>query len=102
MAPAPSPAPAIKVGHIDDVQELRKTRPMSIPERYVRDAGERPIPTTIPTPMNIPVIDLSKLAQGNEEQGEMAKLADACEEWGFFQVIINSLYSLQVYKYHHH
>lgn len=97
MAPVLSSAPTIKVGHIDDVQELTKTRPTSVPERYVRDATERPVLATIPTSMNIPIIDMSKLAHGSEDQswGEMVKLAAACEEWGFFQVMLDFLYHLE-------
>ncbi|KAJ8623171.1 hypothetical protein MRB53_031700 [Persea americana] len=57
MAPVLSSAPTIKVGHIDDVQELTKTRPTSVPESE------------------------------DQSWGEMVKLAAACEEWGFFQVV---------------
>lgn len=89
MAPVQGHAPP-KVGHIDDVQELRKAQPMKIPERYIRDVPERSTLATIPTSMTmtIPVIDMWKLAQGNTDESmqEMAKLAAACEEWGFFQV----------------
>lgn len=90
MAPIPcSVPPHIKVGHIDDVQELRRTQPMTVPERYVRDVAERPTPDTILTTMSIPIVDMSKLVQdGNDQsQQEMAKLVVACEEWGFFQVV---------------
>ncbi|KAF8370085.1 hypothetical protein HHK36_031881 [Tetracentron sinense] len=89
---APVPISQIKVGHIDDVQELRKARPAAIPERYVRDMAERPtLASTVPlsSSMHIPIIDLSKLVEGDEDQWrtEMVKLASSCEEWGFFQVI---------------
>eukprot|EP00268_Persea_americana_P004092 TRINITY_DN11295_c2_g1_i2.p1 TRINITY_DN11295_c2_g1~~TRINITY_DN11295_c2_g1_i2.p1 ORF type:complete len:375 (+),score=97.21 TRINITY_DN11295_c2_g1_i2:33-1157(+) len=90
MAPVQGHAPP-KVGHIDDVQELRKAQPMKIPERYIRDVPEKSTLATIPTSMTmtIPVIDMWKLAQGNTDESmqEMAKLAAACEEWGFFQVV---------------
>ncbi|XP_077239922.1 protein LATERAL BRANCHING OXIDOREDUCTASE 1-like [Tasmannia lanceolata] len=86
MARAPrSASPTVKVGHVHDVQELRKARPTNIPDRYVRDMAERPTLASIPTSMNIPVIDMSELKQQSQE--ELAKLALACEEWGFFQVI---------------
>ncbi|KAI9128571.1 hypothetical protein K1719_000054 [Acacia pycnantha] len=81
------------VGHIDDVQELTKTKSTSIPERFVRDATERPelsaTKTTIPSDRNdMPIIDFSKFLNGNTEdfQVEILKLASACKEWGFFQV----------------
>ncbi|KAF5207696.1 Dmr6-like oxygenase [Thalictrum thalictroides] len=61
---APVPFSPIKIGKIDDVQELRKVRPTSIPERFVRDMVERPF---VASPsMHIPVIDLSKLIEGVE------------------------------------
>ncbi|KAL5701139.1 Protein LATERAL BRANCHING OXIDOREDUCTASE 1 [Ranunculus cassubicifolius] len=77
----------VKVGHIDDVQELRKARPTTIPERFVRDMAERPSSAT--PSMHIPVIDLSKLVDGDIDDfhSELSKLAISCEEWGFFQVI---------------
>ena len=39
---APVPLSPVKVGHIDDVQELRNAKPTTIPERFVRDMTERP------------------------------------------------------------
>ncbi|MED6130276.1 hypothetical protein PIB30_000177 [Stylosanthes scabra] len=88
---APVPISSIKVGHIDDVQELRKNRPKTIPERFVRDMNERPAPAmalSLPS-SDMPVIDFSKLTKGNTQQvhSEILKLADACENWGFFQVL---------------
>ncbi|XP_015938728.1 protein SRG1 [Arachis duranensis] len=88
---APVPISSIKVGHIDDVQELRKNRTKTIPERFVRDMSERPTPamTLSPPSSGMPVIDFSKLTKGNSEQiqSETLKLAYACESWGFFQVL---------------
>ncbi|RDX82564.1 Protein SRG1 [Mucuna pruriens] len=87
----PVPISPIKVGHIDDVQELRKTKPRTIPQRFVRDMTERPTLTTPLSPPHnhMPVIDFSKLSKGNKEEllTELFNLATACEEWGFFQVI---------------
>lgn len=88
---APVPLSPIKVGHIDDVQELRKAMPTTVPERFVRDITDRP--TLAPTPSSpndIPVVDFSKLIKGNKEEfhGEIVQLATACEKWGFFQVPI--------------
>ncbi|PKI46480.1 hypothetical protein CRG98_033123, partial [Punica granatum] len=70
----------IKVGHIDDVQELRKCKPTVIPERFVRDMTERPV--TACSAQDVPVINISKLGDGEKE---ISRLADACENWGFFQ-----------------
>ncbi|KAJ6313544.1 hypothetical protein OIU77_014932 [Salix suchowensis] len=87
---APVPISPINVGHIDDVQELRKSGPATIPERFVRDMTERPtLDTAPPSPNTVPVIDFSRLVKGNKEEhkSEMLELTRACEEWGFFQVI---------------
>lgn len=88
---APVPISQIKVGHIDDVQELRKSIPAAIPERFIRDMAERPTLTmeTLLSSTDIPVIDFSQLLKGktDELQRELSKLAASCEEWGFFQVI---------------
>lgn len=86
---APVPLSPIQVGHIDDVQELRKAKPTSIPERFVRDLTERPtLPTGQSAPNGIPIINFSKLLKGNQDefQREILNLTTACEEWGFFQV----------------
>ncbi|CAL0334940.1 unnamed protein product [Lupinus luteus] len=88
---APVPISLINVGHIDDVQELRKTKPKTIPQRFVRHMTERPTLVTSVSQQNsdMPVIDFSKLSKGNKEEvlTELFNLATACEEWGFFQVI---------------
>lgn len=88
---APVPVSPLSVGHIDDVQELRKAKPSRIPQRFVRDRIERPRLSIInPTPCkNIPVIDLSKLQKGNKDEfrAELLQLSASCEDWGFFQVI---------------
>ncbi|KAJ4845168.1 hypothetical protein Tsubulata_018454 [Turnera subulata] len=88
---APVPITQIRVGHIDDVQELRKAKPTTVPERFVRDMTERPalLAFAPSSPCAVPIIDFSKLVKGNkdERQSELLNLARACEEWGFFQVI---------------
>ena len=81
----------LNVGHIDDVQELKKAKLTSIPERFVREIAERPAlatPTQSSSPGNVPVIDLSKLLEDNKNDfhSEILKLTASCEEWGFFQV----------------
>lgn len=92
---APARIPPIKVGHIDDVQELRKSKPSLIPERFVREMTDRPSPATVlplsSSSIHIPVIDLSKLlwsSSSDEFQRELRKLAESCEDWGFFQVLM--------------
>lgn len=89
IAMAPTPNAPIKVGHIPDVQEL--VNELNVPERFIRDMVERPAKaTTETTASNIPVIDLSKLVEGDKTQfdTEISKLSASCEEWGFFQVYI--------------
>ncbi|GJU97841.1 protein SRG1 [Tanacetum coccineum] len=80
----------VNVGHIPDVQELENGPKAKIPVRFVRDVNEQPLPT-IPSHFSssIPVIDLSKLMKGKNEEfhDEMLKFTASCEEWGFFQVI---------------
>ncbi|XP_065863611.1 protein LATERAL BRANCHING OXIDOREDUCTASE 1 [Euphorbia lathyris] len=90
---APAPSFQIQVGQIDDVQELRKAKPTIIPQRFVRDLSERPkiSPVLSSVSHDIPVIDLSKLVNGDEYdffyQSECENLAKASQDWGFFQVI---------------
>ncbi|KAK7850672.1 protein LATERAL BRANCHING OXIDOREDUCTASE 1 [Quercus suber] len=87
---APVPLSPVKVGHIDDVQELRNAKPTTIPERFVRDMTERPtLATALSSTSDIPVIDFSKIIKGDKDEvhSEILKLGIACEEWGFFQVI---------------
>ncbi|XVF62609.1 hypothetical protein PTKIN_Ptkin09bG0022100 [Pterospermum kingtungense] len=87
---APVPSLPIRVGHIDDVQELRKAKPTTIPERFVRDMAERPkLSATLSSPTDIPIIDLSKLMKRDQDEHEngIMQLKTACEEWGFFQVL---------------
>jgi aminocyclopropanecarboxylate oxidase len=42
--------------------------------------------------MAIPVIDFSKL-KGEERAKTMALIANGCEEWGFFQVLVYDMIS---------
>lgn len=65
------------------VQSLSDSSVSTIPDRYVKPAPERPSSSATPCTLNIPVIDLGALA------GDAAAIAvaDACREWGFFQVV---------------
>ncbi|KAL6517147.1 hypothetical protein OROHE_017853 [Orobanche hederae] len=92
---APIPAPVVKFGHIDDVQELSRNKSslQQVPERFVRDTTERPNLEETAISYEIPVIDFSKLVKGrnkdddNDFCNEIIKLRTCCEEWGFFQVM---------------
>ncbi|CAI0466815.1 unnamed protein product [Linum tenue] len=88
---SPVPISQINTGHIDDVQELRKAKPTLVPERFVRDATERPTPCAVldHDSYEVPIIDFSKLMKVDEDEGswraEILKLKRACQDWGFFQ-----------------
>ncbi|XP_028781436.1 S-norcoclaurine synthase 1-like [Neltuma alba] len=84
---APVLVSPINVGHIDDVQELRRTKPRDIPERFVRDVNEG-TQLVSDTSCDMPIIDFSEFLKGTrgECRQEVLKLSAACEEWGFFQV----------------
>ncbi|MBA0872539.1 hypothetical protein Goshw_015801 [Gossypium schwendimanii] len=80
---APTYAPSVPV---PNVQELVRKDPLQVPQRYVREVEDRPKDTdTSYLSSVIPVIDLSLLFMGNNE--ELTKLDRACLEWGFFQVV---------------
>lgn len=88
---APLPISSIRVGKIEDVQELIKSKPNKVPERFIREANERGVILTLKTHHHhhIPVIDLSKLSKPHNHDDfllEILKLSQACEDWGFFQV----------------
>ncbi|XP_006645290.2 protein SRG1-like [Oryza brachyantha] len=70
----------IKIGQVDDVQELH-----TVPERYIRDGDDRPNGGAEVCALEIPVIDVGELRRGGEE--ELDKLRLACKQWGFFQVV---------------
>lgn len=68
------------------VQELASNH--LLPERYIRSEDERPSLSNASPQIGIPVIDMELLLGGNDcRPKEMEKLAMACEEWGFFQVV---------------
>jgi isopenicillin N synthase-like dioxygenase len=86
-----------KVIPVESVQELVKNHvdqaaAEAVLRRYVRPQEERP---TFSLPASsefaIPVIDLKKLiilhGQDDQRQLEMERLSNACQEWGFFQIV---------------
>jgi len=73
----------IKIGQVDDVQELHRAGLETVPERYIRDGDDRPGGDNVCALAHIPVIDVGVLTRDDE----LNKLKLACEEWGFFQVI---------------
>lgn len=70
---------------VPSVQEIVRNDAKNIPERYIKNLEDRPKTFDIcPVSEDIPIIDLSLLAKGDED--ERRKLDVACQEWGFFQV----------------
>lgn len=73
---------------VESVQELAKKQKETIPERYIRRDVERPTPTSMSDhKLDIPIVDMAKLSEGLHREREMNKVAKACKEWGFFQVV---------------
>ncbi|OMP08403.1 Oxoglutarate/iron-dependent dioxygenase [Corchorus olitorius] len=71
---------------VQSVQEIVRNDPQSVPERYIQETKDRPlISNTLPSSLEIPIIDFSLLAKGDED--ERRKLDLACKDWGFFQII---------------
>ncbi|CAI9095463.1 OLC1v1031419C1 [Oldenlandia corymbosa var. corymbosa] len=73
---------------VENVQQLASTNLENIPHRYIRpEINPEDVISTDESSSQIPVIDMSKLASDSSDYAqEMAKLHQACEEWGFFQL----------------
>jgi len=81
------------------VQALAESGLSSIPSRYIKPLSQRPSTNTLPSAQthhqhdhdhaNIPVIDMEQLFSKNESVRKegLKKMAEACSEWGFFQVV---------------
>ncbi|MCO5590794.1 hypothetical protein L7F22_044769 [Adiantum nelumboides] len=71
----------------------------AVPPLYVRPPHERPSPTSLahthPQQYRIPVIDLTALLDASSHHGHSVRthviqeLGRACEDWGFFQQVVN-------------
>ncbi|XP_073300620.1 oxoglutarate-dependent flavonoid 7-O-demethylase 1-like isoform X2 [Primulina huaijiensis] len=71
---------------VPNVQELAKEISTTVPKRYVRfDENDSILSDVSPSTMEVPVIDMHKL--DGDSMVELGKLHDACQEWGFFQLI---------------
>ncbi|KAL1535592.1 hypothetical protein AAHA92_28353 [Salvia divinorum] len=71
---------------VPSAQEIERNDPQNIPERYIKHLQDRPKASDVASvSYDIPIIDLSLLAVGDED--ERTKLDVACQEWGFFQII---------------
>lgn len=79
----PTYAPSLQV---PSVQEMVMKDPLQVPERYIRNEEEMQKKLdTSHLSSQVPIIDLSLLSKGDEE--ELVKVDLACKEWGFFKVM---------------
>ncbi|XP_074308141.1 jasmonate-induced oxygenase 2-like [Silene latifolia] len=72
------------------VQSIADSGLDHIPDRYVKPMSERPIvEPVVTTDMDIPLVDLAGLFSSDLDvvQDTRNKVAQACQEWGFFQAI---------------
>lgn len=74
---------------VPSVQELAKKPIIQVPEQYVYPNQDPIVLSNTTSLQQVPVIDLSKLLCENATEFE--KLDQACKEWGFFQVLTNTL-----------
>lgn len=81
--PSDWPEPIVRV------QTLSDTRNLIIPDQYIKPLLERPSLTMQPNDLNIPIIDLCELENGDivAQRAIMDQISIACREWGFFQVV---------------
>nr|KJB76103.1 hypothetical protein B456_012G071800 [Gossypium raimondii] len=71
---------------VPSIQEIVRSDFQSVPQRYIHENKGGPIISEdLADSLEIPVIDFSFLAKGDED--EVQKLHLACKDWGFFQVI---------------
>ncbi|XP_058104212.1 S-norcoclaurine synthase 1-like [Magnolia sinica] len=71
---------------VRNVQDLAAKISDEIPQRYIRPEIQVDS-VSYDERLEIPVVDLSRLFDQQFSQLEMAKLHQACQEWGFFQLI---------------
>ncbi|KAK1415495.1 hypothetical protein QVD17_31277 [Tagetes erecta] len=71
------------------VQTLSDTGNLIIPNQYIKPVSERPSLTMQLDGLNIPIIDLYELENGDPttQRAIMEQISIACREWGFFQVV---------------
>lgn len=80
--PSDWPEPIVRV------QSLSHGGGATIPERYVKPLESRPSFRQVAGAVNIPLIDLGGLYDGDKmSERTLAQVSEACREWGFFQVV---------------
>ncbi|KAH7659167.1 (S)-norcoclaurine synthase protein [Dioscorea alata] len=66
-----------------------------IPETYIRpEINGSPVLNGASKHGDIPIIDLSRLDHLQYSEDEILKLSSACEDWGFFQAMIEEFFQL--------
>ncbi|KAK4491611.1 hypothetical protein RD792_002366 [Penstemon davidsonii] len=81
------------------VQELaKKTISGTIPPRYVRSDPDHLIHSDLSSGPEIPIINMQNLFDKDSMDSELDKLHNACQEWGFFQLINHGVESEVVEK----
>lgn len=77
------PEPVVRVQSLSDSGISR------IPDRYIKPVRDRPLTgQAFPGDANIPIIDLGGLVGQEEDRASiLARVSEACQEWGFFQVV---------------
>lgn len=88
----------VKIGHVDDIQELRRVQPSVVPRRYVREDDEQPVRSRVCMSLEVPIVDMEKLDEDHHDD-ELVRLTVACQDWGFFQASINYLFCLLKHTY---
>ncbi|OMO96778.1 Oxoglutarate/iron-dependent dioxygenase [Corchorus olitorius] len=82
---------------VPSIQEIVRNDPQAVPERFIQEHKDRPVFLDIaPVSFNVPIIDFSLLAKGDED--ETRKLDFACKEWGFFQIINHGVAEEVIHK----
>lgn len=81
--PSEWPEPIVRV------QMLSEAGSQVIPDRYIKPLPERPSFTMRSDELNIPIIDLYGLINGDTsaQKAIMDEISSACREWGFFQLV---------------
>ncbi|KAF5736401.1 hypothetical protein HS088_TW14G00543 [Tripterygium wilfordii] len=71
---------------VPNVQELATQGLKSVPTRYVRDDidGINPIPSH--QTLGVPLIDMTKLVNPDDQEIELQRFYAACKDWGVFQI----------------
>ncbi|KAL2252153.1 UNVERIFIED_CONTAM: Protein SRG1 [Sesamum indicum] len=82
------------------VQELAKEESATVPPRYVRpDQHQQLVLSSLDSSFpQIPVIDMQKFSDIHTMDSELHALHDACQEWGFFQLMNHGVDSAVVEK----